>query len=492
MNSRDATAGQAPATPAQRLLERDATTLSSDLLPLLDLVGLLLALALGLMVQSFDWLPLPSTASPRAFTQLGLSAAILAPFVLYDKQFGSLAGQNHGTAWLLRFAMRFALFAMLVLVLWDFGQPHDNFANRTVWGGLSIALLVSTSLRLALSRYIGHLRRCGRLTQYVAVVGAGPVADRLVQVLQRNHPNNLQFVGVFDDRNTQRSTAGVRPIGNLDQLIELGQRQRIDWILLTLPVGAEPRLSAITQRLGILQVPIALCPQDLDLDLPVGSTALVADQHPMSVLADRPLRRWDVVLKGSVDLVIGGLLTLLLLPLLLLIAAVVKIDSPGPALFRQRRHAVNGQEFDIFKFRTMRWVANPVGSTLEQTARHDKRVTSVGRFLRATSLDELPQLFNVLRGEMSLVGPRPHAVNMRTEDRLGCEITETYAQRHRVKPGITGWAQINGARGATDTTSQLKRRVELDLHYIENWSLMLDLRILVRTFKEVVRSTDAY
>jgi lipopolysaccharide/colanic/teichoic acid biosynthesis glycosyltransferase len=153
---------------------------------------------------------------------------------------------------------------------------------------------------------------------------------------------------------------------------------------------------------------------------------------------------------------------------------------------------VNGQEFDIFKFRTMRWVANPVGSTLEQTARHDKRVTSVGRFLRATSLDELPQLFNVLRGEMSLVGPRPHAVNMRTEDRLGCEITETYAQRHRVKPGITGWAQINGARGATDTTSQLKRRVELDLHYIENWSLMLDLRILVRTFKEVVRSTDAY
>ena len=492
MNSRVTTAGPAPATPVQRLLERDATTLSSDLLPLLDFVGLMLALALGLVMQSMGWLSLPHTANPGALTQLGLSAAVLAPFILYDKQFGALAGMKHGFSWVGRFAIRFALFAVLVLVLWDFGQPLDNFANQTVMGGLAVALLVSGSLRLALSRYIRHLRRCGRLTQHVAVVGAGPVGDRLVQVLLRNHTDTVQFVGIFDDRDTGRSAPSIKPIGNLDDLIELGQRQRVDWILLTLPVGAEPRLSAITQRLSILQVPIALCPQDLDLDLPLGSTALLADQHPMSVLADRPLRRWDVMLKGGVDLVIGGLLTLILLPLLLLIAAVVKFDSPGPALFRQRRHAVNGQEFDIFKFRTMRWVAKPQGNTLEQTARHDKRVTSVGRFLRATSLDELPQLFNVLRGEMSLVGPRPHAVNMRTEDRLGSEITETYAHRHRVKPGITGWAQINGARGATDTTSQLKRRVELDLQYIDNWSFLLDLRILVRTFKEVVRSTDAY
>jgi len=228
------------------------------------------------------------------------------------------------------------------------------------------------------------------------------------------------------------------------------------------------------------------------LTVPYRTIDYVGDSVPVSLLADRPIKRWDAVTKAAEDFLIGGIVTVLLLPVLAVIALVIKLNSPGPIIFKQRRHAVDNREFDIYKFRTMRW--NPAAATenLKQTSRHDDRVTRVGRFLRASSLDELPQLFNVLKGDMSLVGPRPHAVDMRTEDRLGSEITDMYAHRHRVKPGITGWSQVNGARGATDTTAQLRRRVELDLHYIENWSLLLDLKILALTTREVLKRTNAY
>ncbi len=174
------------------------------------------------------------------------------------------------------------------------------------------------------------------------------------------------------------------------------------------------------------------------------------------------------------------MLLVALLPLMLLIALAVRLDSDGPALFRQTRQGWNNQDFQILKFRTMHWQFSQ-GEMREQTRRGDRRVTRLGRLLRASSLDELPQLINVLRGEMSLVGPRPHALTMRTQDRLGHQIVAEYAQRHRVKPGMTGWAQIHGLRGATQTAEQLRRRVELDLHYIDHWSLLLDLQILLRT-----------
>jgi lipopolysaccharide/colanic/teichoic acid biosynthesis glycosyltransferase len=196
--------------------------------------------------------------------------------------------------------------------------------------------------------------------------------------------------------------------------------------------------------------------------------------------------------KATEDVLLGGLTTLLLLPLMGLICVAIKLGSPGPVLFRQRRHALDNREFEIYKFRTMVATAPGDAAPLRQTSRDDARVTRIGRFLRSTSLDELPQLFNVLKGEMSLVGPRPHAVDMRTENRLGADITDLYAHRHRVKPGITGWSQVNGARGATDTTAQLQRRVALDLYYIENWSLPLDLEILLRTCVVVLNRANTY
>lgn len=218
----------------------------------------------------------------------------------------------------------------------------------------------------------------------------------------------------------------------------------------------------------------------------------VGDWLPVTLLADRPIQRWGAVVKEVKDLILASIITLLLLPVFAGIVLAIRLDSPGPILFKQRRHGINNREFDIYKFRTMRYAVEDASAALQQTVRGDSRVTRVGRFLRKWSLDELPQIFNVLEGTMSLVGPRPHAVNMRTEDQFGHEITHVYPHRHRVKPGITGWAQINGSRGATDTAEKLRRRIELDLYYVDHWSLPLDLKILILTTREVLRANNAF
>ncbi len=245
-------------------------------------------------------------------------------------------------------------------------------------------------------------------------------------------------------------------------------------------------LARILRRLALRAAP-ADRPQ-----APALPVAHVGDCLPVTLLADRPIKHWSAVLKSGGDFLLACCITLVLLPVLGAIALAIRLDSPGPVLFTQRRHGLNNSEFDIYKFRTMRSAPADAAAALQQTVRGDSRVTRVGRFLRKWSLDELPQVFNVLQGSMALVGPRPHAVNMRTEQRLGHEITDTYPHRHRVKPGITGWSQINGARGATDTAAQLQRRVTLDLFYVDNWSPLLDLKILTLTFREVLRATNAF
>jgi polysaccharide biosynthesis protein PslA len=201
---------------------------------------------------------------------------------------------------------------------------------------------------------------------------------------------------------------------------------------------------------------------------------------PVMTLFERPISGFDQVLKKIEDLLLSGFLILLASPLLLLIAIAVKLDSPGPIFFRQPREGFNNRKFSIWKFRSMR-VEEGQTDSIRQAEKGDVRVTRIGRLLRRASLDELPQLFNVLSGEMSLVGPRPHAASTRAGDRLFGDIVATYAARHKVKPGITGWAQVCGWRGETDTEDKLVRRLEHDLYYIENWSVLFDLYVLVRT-----------
>ena len=206
----------------------------------------------------------------------------------------------------------------------------------------------------------------------------------------------------------------------------------------------------------------------------------------------RPIDRWGAVFKEVIDRGLSALLLLAIAPLLLLVALAIKLESQGPLLYRQHRHALDNRVFHIYKFRTMAWQSTTPQASLEQTQRNDQRITRVGRWLRASSVDELPQLLNVLRGEMSLVGPRPLAVEMRTEGLYCHEISQRYAHRHRVKPGMTGWAQVHGSRGATTTCGELAQRVQFDLEYIEHWSPWLDLKILLMTIRVVVQGTNAF
>ena len=493
MNTSENTLGSLTAWPARRILGRNVASLASDLLPLCDLASLLLATFLSTHLYAHWQAPL--SLVPGLGNDLGkaaLVAAVLAPFLLYDKHFGAVASRGQMSVLVRSYALRFTLLAGVVLALAGVSQALDDFPRGWLGIWFVTSLLLTAFTRVLVARTVRRLQHQGVLTEIVAVVGAGPVADRLVQALRQTRSETIELLGVFDDKIIGAVQSTIKSTGTLAQLIELGKTRKIDWILLTLPPTAEKRVLSIVQRLKALSVPIGLCPQHVGSTVPYRTIDYVGDSVPVSLLSDRPIKRWEAVIKGGEDFIIGGIITLLLLPVLAIVAVAIKLDSPGPVIFKQRRHAFNNHEFDIYKFRTMRW--NPVAATenLEQTSRHDHRITRVGSFLRSSSLDEIPQLFNVLKGDMSLVGPRPHAVNMRTENQLGHEITDMYAHRHRVKPGITGWSQINGSRGATDTTEQLRRRVELDLHYIENWSVLLDLKILVLTCPEVVRRTNAY
>jgi len=211
---------------------------------------------------------------------------------------------------------------------------------------------------------------------------------------------------------------------------------------------------------------------------------------PISVVADRPLGRWDLVAKWLMDKVGAVVLLIIASPIMLVAAIAVACDSPGPILFRQRRSGWSGRLFTINKFRTMRHESSPYER--RQTIRNDQRLTRTGTLLRRSSFDELPQLWNVLRGDMSLVGPRPHADILHASERAGCTIVAEYAQRQRMKPGLTGWAQIHGARGGVHTAESLRRRIAYDLYYIDHWSIGLDLLILARTPWALLRGDNAY
>jgi len=212
---------------------------------------------------------------------------------------------------------------------------------------------------------------------------------------------------------------------------------------------------------------------------------------PMLTLFDRPISGWSSVFKRIEDQVIALAAIAFMAPLMLVVAAAIKLDSRGPIFFKQRRFGFNDRLIEVWKFRTMR-VECTDADAAEQTTRRDPRVTRIGRFLRKSSLDELPQLFNVLRGDMSIVGPRPHAVATRAEGRLFQDVVDRYAARHRVRPGITGWAQVNGWRGETDTIDKIRTRVEYDLYYIDNWSVWFDLYIILKTFTAIFRTGNAY
>jgi polysaccharide biosynthesis protein PslA len=337
-----------------------------------------------------------------------------------------------------------------------------------------LAGVTSAGLHLAAARLRRYWSETGRFAERIVVVGATPVARDMIA--HARHGNDLRVLGVFDDRlsRTPDLVEGAPVLGALDDLLVWDKLHDIDRIVIAVSAKAEARVRDLIARLAGLPQRVSLI-----LDFAEGAVDMVGRKPAMIVSGAAPNRR-RAELKRLQDLLIGAAILVAAAPVMLVVAIAIKFDSPGPVFFRQRRHGFNNRPIDVWKFRSMRQeVCAPM--IQRQTEANDPRITKLGKFLRKTSLDELPQLFNVLVGEMSLVGPRPHAIGMRTGDVESEKLVAAYAHRHRVKPGITGWAQIHGSRGPLQDAAEVRERIAYDLDYIDRASFWLDLAIIVRT-----------
>ena len=386
-----------------------------------------------------------------------------------------------------------SVFAFMSLIAF-FLKIGDAFSR--VWLALwfVVGLVTLIMFRIGLAFLVRHWTRTGRLKRRAVIVGGGQPAAELIEALNASPDSDILICGIFDDRGNDRSpaiVAGYPKLGNVGQLVEFARRTRIDLLIVALPISAESRVLDLMKTLWVLPVDIRLSAHTNKLRFRPRSYSYIGDV-PFIDVFDKPIADWDYVLKWLFDRVVGTLLLIAALPVMAAVALAIKLDSRGPVLFRQKRYGFNNELIEVFKFRSMYTdQCDPTADRL--VSKGDPRVTRVGRFIRKTSLDELPQLFNVMRGELSLVGPRPHALHAKAADKLYDAVVDGYFARHRVKPGITGWAQVNGWRGETDTPEKIQRRVEYDLYYIENWSVLFDLYILLLTpYSLLTKKDNAY
>ncbi len=399
----------------------------------------------------------------------------------YEKQYFRLA-----SAWSVVF--------LITMGITFFAKAGEQFSR--IWLGTFYALGLITLLvfRRTLFLLVRRWTREGRLDRRTVIIGADERGETLIQALASQRDSDVRVVGVFDDRGDTRSpnVLGARQkLGPVDDLVEFARRTRVDLVIFSLPISAEGRILQMLKKLWVLPVDIRLSAHSNKLRFRPRAYSYIGNVPVLDVL-DKPITDWDVVMKWLFDKIVGSLALLLLSPLMLVTAIAIKLDSRGPVFFKQKRYGFNNEMIEVYKFRSM-YVEQCDATAAKLVQKGDQRVTRVGAFIRKTSIDELPQLINVVfKGNLSLVGPRPHAVHAKAADRLYDEAVDGYFARHRVKPGITGWAQISGWRGETDTHEKIQRRVEHDLYYIENWSVMFDLYILAKTPLALARSESAY
>lgn len=364
-----------------------------------------------------------------------------------------------------------------------------------VWAAswFAAGLIGMLAFRSIVARLVRRWARNGRMERRAVIIGGGSQAEALIRSIERQPFNDIRICGFFDDRDDTRSPpiiAGYPKLGSVAQLIEFARIARIDMLIVSLPFTAEKRVLSLLKKLWVLPVDIRLSAHSNQLRFRPRSYSFIGSV-PMLDIFDRPINDWDSVVKRSCDVVFSLLGIVLFAPVMLATAVAIKLDSKGPILFKQTRHGFNNEPIDVYKFRSM-YVEQCDPSAKNAVTKNDPRVTRVGRFIRKTSIDELPQFFNVLMGHLSLVGPRPHAVAGQTRNLLYHEVVDGYFARHRVKPGVTGWAQVNGWRGEIDNDEKIRIRTEFDLYYIENWSLWLDLKILFLTPIRLLNSENAY
>lgn len=366
---------------------------------------------------------------------------------------------------------------------------EQNWTWLVLW--FILGLFLPVLARGVLTLRMDYWRKAGRLRRRLAILGAGPGGQMLLRRLGNRHDAEVAIIGLYDDRSGPPPAGwrGHAVRGNCNDLLEDIRRQRVDMVVVA-AAPDDPGVEAMLAQLRCVAVDICFCP-DANYAFPALDGIEMIGDVPLMVVERRPLRDWSGVVKELEDRLFAATILVLIAPVLAVIALAIKLDSPGPVIFRQKRYGRNNQLIEIFKFRSMYAHATDPNATKLAT-RNDPRVTRVGAFLRRTSLDELPQFLNVLRGEMSVVGPRPHALLCTAGGLLYQDAVRNYDWRHRIKPGITGWAQINGWRGETVTVEQIRKRVEHDIYYIENWSLLLDVKIIVKTIFGGFTGSKAY
>jgi Undecaprenyl-phosphate glucose phosphotransferase len=464
--------------------------LVSECLRLYDTAAIL---ATGSIAYALYVLPGPRTLDNRYPGTIALGvlitaivAQLLSTYRMEAVFSRSLGSQRAVAAWLVSFGL---------LVTVAFGLKLSDLYSR-VW---AISWLLSAAAFLFFARYLLSFvtlrwAKQGRFAFRTLIVGVGEQGDMLAAHIAARGGSRTRIVAFVDDRpgppRPSRTFHGHPVIPDFARMMVLIRQNAVDEIIIALPWNELHRVQALTMLLATTPVRIRLAPDLAGFHFADRRVTIRAG-IPMLTLFDRPISGWSHALKLIEDRVIALSALVFLAPLMILIAIVIKLDSRGPALFKQRRFGFNDRPIEVWKFRTMHSECTDANALL-QAKRCDSRVTRVGRFLRKSSLDELPQLFNVLKGEMSIVGPRPHAMATKAEGKLFQDVVDRYAARHRVNPGITGWAQVNGWRGETDTVDKIQKRVEFDLYYIDNWSVWFDLYIVLRTFIAVFSTRGAY
>ena len=424
----------------------------------------------------------------RDFVLLLLVVAALSVGLLQPR--GEMTAQLSAGrgAMTLSLLLRWLILLGLLLTIGYVTRSSGVYARRVILTWAVVTPVVMIVMSMALFEILRRVMSDPANMRRVIFAGCNDISIALAKRLQGHPELCMSVAGFFDDRSPERlgTEMGVTMLGKLPEIAPYVKQRQIDVIFIALPIRHVHRVLNLVDELRDTTASIYFVPDIFVFDLIQAQTRDILG-IPVVAMCETPFAGYRGVVKRSMDIAICLVALPLLVPVMLVVALLIALTSPGPIIFRQRRYGLDGDQIIVYKFRTMTVVED--GPNLPQATKDDKRVTPIGRLLRRYSLDELPQLVNVLQGRMSLVGPRPHAVAHNEEYR---KLISGYMIRHKVRPGITGWAQINGLRGETSTVDKMHRRVQYDLDYLKNWSLWLDLKIIARTALTVVSDRNAY
>jgi putative colanic acid biosynthesis UDP-glucose lipid carrier transferase len=422
------------------------------------------------------------------FRTLAVLVAILAPTVIRKPRADSLAILPRSWSIAIDLLLRWALLLAILIAIGYITKSSAQFSRRVIltWAAITPVPLILVSI--AVHEVIRRYMQSPHNARVAVVAGYNDVSIALAERIRNNREFGIVVKGFFDDRSAERLGLpdNAALLGGLSDLAAFTKRTSVDVIFIALPMRQVQRVVDLLDELRDTTASIYFVPDIFVMDL-IQSRTTELDGVPIVAMCETPFQGSRGLIKRTMDIVISTVALIVLSPLLLVVAVLVKLSSPGPVIFRQRRYGLDGQIIDVFKFRTM--TVTEDGPTVRQATREDSRITGIGRLLRRYSVDELPQLLNVLQGNMSLVGPRPHAVAHNEEYR---RLIKGYMIRHKVPPGITGLAQVNGCRGETSRLEDMQRRIEFDLDYLRHWSPTLDIRILIQTIFRVIGDRQAY